>query len=82
MSVKIFPTSHGRRPTIGYAVTENRKRLRSDLAGLTGREIAEISKREGKDSISEYYEQMTFAYSGDSSPINPTFVRNVEVFGS
>jgi len=79
LSVKIFPTHHGRRPTIGYAVVEKRDRLRPELAGLSGREIAEIAKSNGRDSVKETYEHMTFAYSGDSSPINPDFVRNVEV---
>lgn len=79
LSVKVFPTHHGYRPTLGYAVVEKRDRLRSDLVGKSGSEIAEIAKREGRGAVKESYEHMTFAYSGDSSPINPDFVRGVEV---
>lgn len=79
LHMNIFPTHHGRNPTVGYAIVEKRNRLRKDLIGLSGSEIAEISKRDGKNAVSEFYDQIVFAYSGDTSPVHHEFVTNAEV---
>jgi len=64
---------------LGYAMIEKRVRLRKEFAGLPGKEIAALAAKNGKNSISEAYEKLVMAYSGDCTPINPSVVRDADV---
>ncbi|KAL0482622.1 ribonuclease Z [Acrasis kona] len=52
-------------PTLGFAFSEIRTRLRSDLVGKNGREIA-LLRKNGED-VNETYESPLFVYMGDTS---------------
>ena len=42
--VRVFPTKHGK-GSVGYSVIERRKKLKSEYAKLTGRQIVELKKQ-------------------------------------
>ena len=69
-SVRIFGVNHVRNQSLGFRVVENRRRLKTEFAGLTGRELAGISKEKGGDFLSENYEHVSLTYSGDTSPLD------------
>jgi ribonuclease BN (tRNA processing enzyme) len=52
-------------PTLGYTFDELRTRLRQDLVGKSGKEIAKLRK-EG-ENVSENYQIPMFVYMGDTS---------------
>ena len=75
-----FRARHGgRSAALGFNVMEERKRLRPQFAGLSEREIAEIARRTPREEVSESYEKILLAYSGDTMPLDPDTVREAEV---
>jgi ribonuclease Z len=78
--VEAFPTVHVHNEvSLGYNVVEVRHRLKPELAGAPQEEIVARVKAEGKESISEYYDQKLFSYGGDSVAIKPAYVADTEV---
>jgi len=78
--VEAFPTVHVHNEvSLGYNVVEVRHRLRPELAGAPQEEIVARVKTEGKDSITEHYDQKLFSYGGDSVAIKPAYVADTEV---
>jgi ribonuclease Z len=79
-TIRPFPTGHsGAHLTLGYALTERRKRLRPELAGLPEPEIARLARERGPQGISEEYDQILLAYSGDAPALDPGLVRGAAV---
>jgi len=75
-----FRAAHGGRTSaLGFKVMEERKRLRPQYASLPEREIAELARKVPRDELSETYEKILLAYSGDSMPLDPDTVREAEV---
>ncbi len=78
--LRAFPVTHSPRGlSLGYKLFERRRKLRPELAGLPGTEIAKISKEKGKDAVTVEHEQIILAYCGDSAPVNPDEVREAEL---
>jgi len=75
-----FRSRHGGRTTaLGFNVMEERKRLRPEYANLPQEEIAKLARTVPRDEISETYEKILLAYSGDTMPLDPDTVRDAEV---
>jgi ribonuclease Z len=62
--VTTFPTTH-RIPCVGHTIWQERKRLRPELAGKSGREIADARKR--GEEVSESFVVPDVTYCGDTS---------------
>jgi ribonuclease Z len=78
--VEAFPTVHVHNEiSLGYNVVEIRHRLKPRLAGSPQEEIVARVRAEGKDSITEYYDQKLFSYGGDSVGIKPAYVADTEI---
>ncbi|MGB2984213.1 MAG: MBL fold metallo-hydrolase [Candidatus Bipolaricaulia bacterium] len=78
--IEAFPTVHVHSEvSLGYNVVELRHRLKQELEGATQEEIIARVRSEGKDAVSEYYDQKLFSYGGDSVGIKPAYVEETEV---
>ena len=78
--IRSFRVNHARNLLcLGYAIVEKRTRLRKDLIGKSGREIADIAAKTGRNSVNEPYEKIVAAYSGDCTPVNPESVKGADV---
>jgi ribonuclease Z len=65
--MRVFRAVHPADDPLGYTIVEQRKRLKPELAGTPGQELAQLSA----DEKYEYFEANVFCYSGDSMPISP-----------
>lgn len=75
-----FAARHGGRAlALGYCVMEERKRLNPRYAGLPEAEIAQLARSVPREELSETYQKVLLAYSGDSMPLSPETVREAEV---
>lgn len=72
--VDILETEH-KVPSIGFAFSEQRTRLKKELRGLQGKEIA--LKRKAGEETTEFYNSPFFIYVGDATP--SWFERNREL---
>jgi len=78
-TIEAFPTVHVHNETsLGYNVVETRHRLRPAFAGAAQEEIVARVRAEGKDAVSEDYDQKLFSYGGDSVGIKPAYVAETE----
>jgi ribonuclease Z len=78
--VEAFPTVHVHNEvSLGYNVVEVRHRLKPELAGAHEEEIVARVKAEGRESVTEYYDQKLFSYGGDSVAIKPAYVADTEI---
>jgi ribonuclease Z len=78
--VTCFRTRHMRsQTTLGYRIAEKRIRLREEFVGLSQKEITALVREKGRDHISEEYEKVLLAYTGDSMPVAPSDVQGAEV---
>ncbi len=79
-TVRPFATRHGRSSlTLGYNLVEKRKRLKPALEGKPEAEIARLAREKGREAVSETYDHILMAYSGDSLALEPDTVRGAEV---
>ncbi len=75
-----FRARHGGRSlALGFSVMEERKRLHPRYAGLSEAEIAQLARTVPREQLSETYEKVLLAYSGDSAPLDPGMVQDAEV---
>ena len=78
--LQAFATSHGgSEPTLGYAVLEERRRLKRAYAGLSEQEIRDLVRQGGRDVLMEAYRHVRFAHSGDAMPIDPAVVAGADL---
>jgi ribonuclease Z len=78
--LQAFATSHGGgEPTLGYAVIEERRRLKPAYAGIAETEIRELVRQRGRDALMEPYRHIRFAHTGDAMPIDPALVSGADV---
>jgi ribonuclease Z len=78
--LRAFPTSHGgTEPTLGYAVLEERRRLKPEYAALAEGEIRALVQRDGRDAVTEAYRHVRFAHTGDAMPIDPAIVAGADL---
>jgi ribonuclease Z len=71
--MEIFKADHQIENPLTFVVTESRKKLKVDLQGRPGKELAQMSDEEKYD----YSPAKLFAFSGDSMPLHPDVYRNV-----
>lgn len=60
------PAAENTSKSQGYAVYQVKRKLRPELAGLTGEEIKKISQANGKDSVTVETRENIISYSGDT----------------
>jgi len=78
--VEAFPTTHVHNEvSLGYNVVEVRHRLKPSLSGATQEEIVARIKAEGRQAVSETYDQKLFSYGGDSVAIKPAYIADTEI---
>jgi len=78
--IEPFPTVHvHNEKSLGYNIIESRHRLKPELSGLAQSEIVARVRAEGRDAVSEVYEQKLFSYGGDSVPLKAAYVADTEV---
>jgi ribonuclease Z len=78
--LQAFATSHGNsEPTLGYAVLEERRRLRPEYAGRSEGEIRGLVRHGGRDALTEAYRHVCFAHTGDAMPIAPALVAGADL---
>jgi len=78
--LQAFATSHGgSEPTLGYAVLEERRRLKPEYAGRSEREIRALVQQRGRDALMEAYRHVRFAHTGDAMPIDPALVAGADI---
>ena len=75
-----FRARHGARSRVlGFSIMEERKRLKPAYASLPEEEIAKLARTVPRDELSEPYQKILLAYSGDTMPLDPDAVRDAEV---
>jgi ribonuclease Z len=75
-----FPTRHLRSGlSLGYKIVENRRRLRSEFAGLAQSEIQQRARAGSIDELMESYEAIVAAFGGDGLPLKPEDVPSAEL---
>ncbi|MDN5341621.1 MAG: ribonuclease [Oceanotoga sp.] len=78
--IKPFKTRHTPSElTFGYQIFEKRKRLKDEYKYLDQNSIIELSKKIGKDNISQRYDANILTISGDSLPIPLEYAENCEI---
>jgi ribonuclease Z len=78
--VEAFPTNHVHSEiSLGYNVVEVRHRLKPEFAGAPQDQIVARVKVDGKESVTEYYDQKLFSYGGDSVAIKPAYIADTEI---
>jgi len=78
--LQAFPTSHGgSEPTLGYAVLEERRRLKPEYSGRSEHEIRDLVRQGGRDDLMEAYRHVRFAHTGDAMPIDPALVSGADL---
>ena len=78
--LEAIPVRHtANEPALGYRVVETRKRLRSEFAGITQREIEAAARQGTRDALLEEWSHVVFAHSGDAMPIDPAMVADADM---
>ncbi len=73
--LEAFSVRHPADNPLGFSVIEKRKRLKAELAGTPGQDLAAIPTAEKFD----FYEAKRFCYSGDTMPISPDHYADSEI---
>jgi ribonuclease Z len=64
--LEVFPTKHMETEcTLGFHIKERRKRLKEVYRNLSQEGIRAAIRKNGREAVSEYYDQNLFTYSGD-----------------
>lgn len=80
LSIQAFRTRHTRKGlSLGYKIVERRTRLKPEFADVDQERIVQLVRENGREAISEPYDKVLLAYSGDSMPVDPDQVRDAEV---
>jgi ribonuclease Z len=66
-------------PAVGYRVLEQRRRLKPAHHGATPAEIEQRSRDQGRSALTDEYQHVVFAHSGDAMPIAPALVEDADV---
>ncbi len=78
--IQSFTTQHTEgEVSLGYTVIEERKRLQEAYRDLPQEKIVELVRAGKRDEITEIYAKKLFAYGGDSTPLDPDDVREVDI---
>ena len=62
-----FHDQPGRIKSVSYAVTRETRKLKAEFAGLAGKELADLSRKQGSDYLTKATEEMILGYAGDTS---------------
>ena len=75
-----FPVMHvPSEATVGYRVLETRRRLRPEHAHLPPAEIERLGRQHGRDRLTEEFQHVVFAHSGDAMPIDVELIRHADL---
>lgn len=78
--VRTIETNHLKRsPCYGFAIVEDRRRLKPCYVGLSEQEIATLVRQKGREEVTEKYRKTVLVYGGDSMSLDPNDVREAEV---
>ena len=78
--LRAFAADHGSADVaLGYMVLERRRRLRPEHQGQPETDIRRLVAERGRDALMEDYEQILFAHTGDSMPLDPSLFTNADV---
>jgi ribonuclease Z len=78
--LRAFAADHGSADVaLGYMVLERRRRLRPEHQGHPETDIRRLVAERGRDALMEDYEQILFAHTGDSMPLDPSLFTNADV---
>jgi len=70
--IGVFQTNHeDGEVTVGYSVTETRRRLRPEFAALAQSQIETLARAGGREAITEEYRHILFAHTGDTMALAP-----------
>ena len=79
-SIHAFAVTHLQtEPAFGYRVTESRRRLKAEFAGLPQSDVERISRKRGRDHVMEEFSHIVFAHSGDAMPVDVAHVEDADV---
>ncbi len=79
-TIEAFRSNHGYGSlTLGWAVVEERSRLRPEFAGRSQGELERLARDGGRAALMEPYRHVLFAHSGDSMPIDPAVVEGADL---
>ena len=78
--LRAFNADHGSADlALGYMVLERRRRLKPEFQGAAEADIRRLVAERGRHVLMEDYQQVLFAHTGDSMPIDPSIVRHADV---
>lgn len=78
--LRAFAADHGSADlALGYLVLERRRRLRPEFQGLAEADIRTLVSERGRDALMEDYDQILFAHTGDSMPLDPSLFHRADV---
>ncbi len=73
--INVFAAIHSANDPLGFTVSEPRKRLKPELVGMPGQELAKIAQ----DDKFDYYDAKLFCYTGDSMPLPADTFRDSQI---
>jgi ribonuclease Z len=65
-----FNDKPGQVKSVSYMVTRHARKLKAEFVGLAGNELAELSRKQGSDYLTNAVEERVLGYSGDTSVSN------------
>ena len=78
--LRAFSADHGSADVaLGYLVLERRRRLKAEFQGAAEADIRRLVTERGRDALTEDYQQVLFAHTGDSMPIDPSIVHHADL---
>lgn len=81
--IETFRTQHIRNQlTLGYRLTETRRRIKSTFAHLSQDDISHIARNDGKEAVaalSENYAAKVLLFGGDGLPLDIRDIENTEI---
>jgi ribonuclease Z len=72
-------TSPGKVKSIDFTLCERRRKLKAELVGVSGPEIASLRSTFGEDYVTELHERPIFGYSSDTPALDAVSWKGVEV---
>ncbi len=78
--LQAFAATHGgSEPALGYAVLEERRRLKAKFSGLDEADVRRLAREGGTQALMEPYRHVCLAHTGDSMPIEAALAARADV---
>jgi ribonuclease Z len=79
-AIQAFGVEHvAGHPALGYRIAEHRRRLKPAFATLPQAEIEALARQGRRDDLTESYDHVVFAHTGDAMPVAPDVVRGADL---